>query len=119
MKSRFTFHILFFLLLTAGLVQASIVVNPVSNQAPTVNAGLDQMITLPANATVSGAVSDDGLPDPPGAFTTAWGKVSGPGTVTFGDASAPSTSASFSASGTYVLRLTADDGAESFCDAQD
>ena len=36
--------------------------------------------------------------------------MSGPGTVTFVDPSAMDTTASFSAVGTYVLRLTADDG---------
>ena len=35
----------------------------------------------------------------------------GPGTVTFGNANAVDTTASFSAAGTYVLRLTANDGA--------
>ncbi len=37
--------------------------------------------------------------------TSTWSKVSGPGTVTFGNASALETSASFSAQGEYVLRL--------------
>ena len=39
--------------------------------------------------------------------TLAWSKLSGPGTVTFGNASATDTTASFSADGTYVLRATA------------
>ncbi len=81
------------------------------NTAPMVNAGANQTITLPATATLSGSVTDDGLPIPPGAVTTAWSKVSGPGTVTFGNAAAASTTASFSAAGTYVLQLTANDGA--------
>ena len=50
------------------------------NQAPTVNAGGDQTITLPSAASLSGSASDDGLPSPPAAFTTTWSKVSGPGT---------------------------------------
>jgi hypothetical protein len=79
------------------------------NQAPTANAGPDQPVTLPANAILDGTVSDDGLPNPPGILTTTWSKVSGPGTVTFGDASAVDTTATFSQSGTYVLRLTASD----------
>src|SRR5262249_58838299 len=73
------------------------------NQAPTVNAGPDQTITLPSSANLVGTVSDDGLPNPPGAVTTTWSKVSGPGTVTFGNAAAVSTTASFSLSGSYVL----------------
>ncbi len=81
------------------------------NQAPTVNAGNNQTITLPADATLSGSANDDGLPNPPGAVTTTWSKVSGPGTVTFADANAASTTATFSAAGTYALQLLADDSA--------
>jgi hypothetical protein len=84
---------------------------PATNQAPVVNAGADQAITLPGSAVLDGTVTDDGLPDPPGAVVTTWSQVSGPGVVTFGDASAVDTTASFSVAGTYVLRLTADDGA--------
>src|SRR6266700_1056980 len=87
-----------------------------TNQPPTVNAGPDQSITLPASATLSGTVTDDGLPNPPGATTVTWTKTSGPGTVTFGNANATSTSATFSAAGTYVLRLTASDSALSAFD---
>jgi hypothetical protein len=79
------------------------------NRPPSVNAGTDQTITLPAAAALDGAVSDDGMPNPTPAV--AWSKVSGPGDVAFGDASSVDTSAGFSAAGTYVLRLTADDGA--------
>src|SRR5215813_1216508 len=84
---------------------------PPTNQPPGVNAGLDQTITLPSSANLVGTVSDDGLPNPPGAVTTTWSKVSGPGTVTFGNAAAVNTTASFSLAGSYVLRLTANDSA--------
>jgi hypothetical protein len=83
---------------------------PPGNQAPIVNAGPDQVITMPSSAALDGTVTDDGQPDPPGAVTTTWSGVSGPGTVTFGNASAVDTTATFSQSGSYVLRLTADDG---------
>ena len=86
-------------------------VNLTSNQAPVVDAGPDQGITLPAVATLSGTVSDDGEPDPPAAVTVAWSKVSGPGTVAFANANAAATTATFSGPGTYVLRLTANDSA--------
>ena len=86
------------------------------NQAPTIAAGPDQTLTLPAAATVDGTVSDDGLPIPPGAVTTLWSQVSGPGMVTFGDATVVDTTASFSVAGTYVLRLSANDGALSSSD---
>src|SRR5439155_19218917 len=48
---------------------------------------------------------------PNGTLTTTWSKNSGPGTVTFGNVALLSTTASFSAAGTYVLTLTANDGA--------
>ena len=79
------------------------------NQPPVVSAGPDQTITLPSSASLDGTVSDDGLPNPPGVVTTTWSKVSGPGTVNFGNPNAVDTTASFSAAGTYVLRLTAND----------
>ncbi len=77
------------------------------NTKPNVSAGSDRSVTLPASASLDGSVSDDGLPGP---VTTQWTKVSGPGTVTFGNANAIDTQASFSVAGTYVLRLTANDG---------
>jgi len=80
-----------------------------ANQAPGVNAGADQTITLPSDANLIGTVNDDGLPNPPGAVTTIWSQVSGPGTVAFANAVSVNTTASFSAAGVYVLRLTADD----------
>jgi len=52
--------------------------------------------------------------DLPGAvITTAWSKQSGTGTVTFADAAQPSTTATFSAAGLYVLRLASSDGVQS------
>lgn len=86
-------------------------VNITVDQAPQVNAGADQTITLPATATLNGTVTDDGLPNPPAITTTTWSKISNnPGTVTFGNAHIPNTTAAFSQAGTYVLRLTANDG---------
>jgi hypothetical protein len=92
--------------------EVSIVVEPPpANQPPVVDAGPNQSIQLPNAATLNGTVTDDGLPASPGTVTRTWSKVSGPGTVTFGNASAASTNAQFSVAGTYVLRLTASDGA--------
>ena len=83
---------------------------PVVNVAASVSAGPDATITLPASAALDGTVTDDGRPTPPALVTTAWSKFSGPGTVTFGNVSAIDTSAAFSTTGSYLLRLTADDG---------
>src|SRR5882724_458667 len=84
---------------------------PVFNLPPVVNAGLDQVITLPSSANLTGVAIDDGQPNPPGVLTTTWSAVSGPGTVSFSNARALHSTATFSASGAYVLRLTASDGA--------
>lgn len=88
----------------------------VANLPPVVNAGADRTITLGGTAALSGTASDDGMPTPPGVLTVNWTRVSGPGTVTFTAPSATSTTATFSASGTYILRLTASDGALSTSD---
>ncbi|NJL48605.1 MAG: LamG domain-containing protein [Leptolyngbyaceae cyanobacterium SM2_5_2] len=76
-----------------------------------VDAGPDQSIDLPALAELDGTVSDDGFPTQPGRLTLTWSKVSGPGTVTFSAPASDFTTAQFSQGGTYVLRLTANDGA--------
>jgi RHS repeat-associated protein len=78
------------------------------NQAPSVNAGPDQTVTMPAPLQLMGAVADDGLPS--GTLSAAWTKVSGPGAVTFSNPNSASTAAAFGADGVYTLRLTATDG---------
>jgi VCBS repeat-containing protein len=78
------------------------------NKPPTVNAGADQTIIRSQGAQLQGSVSDDGIPGP--TLSSAWSKASGPGTVTFSDPSSTITTATFSALGSYVLRLTIDDG---------
>jgi hypothetical protein len=80
---------------------------PAPNQAPTVAAGTDQTSQQGAAVTLAGTVTDDG---PASSVTSTWSKVSGPGSVAFVNANASLTQASFSASGVYVLRLTATDG---------
>ncbi|HEX5791201.1 MAG TPA: InlB B-repeat-containing protein [Luteolibacter sp.] len=62
--------------------------------------------TSSVTITLAGTASD-----PEGAaLTTSWSVVSGPATVTFGNASALNSTASFPVAGTYTLRLTAGDG---------
>lgn len=83
---------------------------PVQNQPPVVDAGADTRTAVGVALTLNGAVSDDGLPASPGMVTVSWSVLSGPGSVTFGDAGAAITEATFAVAGTYVLRLTANDG---------
>lgn len=80
----------------------------IPNQPPVVNAGADQTAILAAGATLNGSALDDGLPFG-STLTTAWSKVSGPGTVTFANPGTAATTAAFSTTGSYVLRLTASD----------
>jgi hypothetical protein len=80
-----------------------------TNQAPAVDAGLDQSVAVTESAGLAGTVVDDGLPVG-GLLQVAWSTVSGPGVVTFADPTAPATTAMFSGLGTYVLRLSATDG---------
>ena len=78
------------------------------NEAPRVDAGPDQRLAHPARvASLTGLLSDDGLPT--GELTSGWSQVSGPAPVVFGDAQAAATPATFTAAGTYVLRLRATD----------
>jgi len=74
------------------------------------SAGNNQTIVWPASASLAGAVSDDGKPNPPAAIAVSWSQVSGSGTVAFGNLNAFATTAGFSVAGNYRLRLVADDG---------
>ena len=75
---------------------------------PAVNAGPDQSVVLANGAALNGWALDDGRPA--GSWLTyAWSKISGPGTVTFGNAASATTTAAFSAAGEYVLRLAVSD----------
>jgi hypothetical protein len=57
-----------------------------------------------AVATLNATVTDTD------SLTTTWSVVSGPASVSFGNANAIVTTAAFSVAGTYTLRLTANDG---------
>jgi len=94
----------------------TVIVNATStNLAPVVSAGPDRMVTLPSAATLAGTATDDGLPSG-SSLTRTWSKLSGPGTVTFGNASSANTTATFTIAGSYALRLTASDGVLSTAD---
>ena len=94
----------------ARTTTSNVTVNP-PNQAPTVSAGTNQTITLPANANLNGTAIDDGFPIG-SSLSVAWSKSSGPGEVTFVNPHSLATAASFSAAGVYVLLLTVDDSEE-------
>lgn len=85
---------------------------PVPPPPPVVTIRPPAPVVLPASAVLSATVTDDGLPSPP-RLTLLWSKVSGQGSVTFNPANTANTSARFGAAGSYVLSLTASDGAYS------
>jgi len=78
---------------------------PRSPGAPSASAGSDQFIPFGSSAALQGSVTTTGT-----APTVQWKVYSGPGTVTFGDATQPATTASFSQPGSYLLMLSAADG---------
>ncbi|MFP2930867.1 PKD domain-containing protein [Pyxidicoccus sp. 3LG] len=94
---------------SSSIVQVKVLPD-LSNQAPGVGVSAPVRVAYPGPALLTGSVSDDGLPAT-GTLTVAWTKESGPGTVTFTRPDQATTQATFSAGGTYGLRLTADDGA--------
>jgi PKD repeat protein len=77
---------------------------PTGPQPPVVSAGLNQTISLPlTQVNLNGSATDPNG----GTLSTAWSVTSGTGNVVFGNATSPTTTATFSAPGVYVLRLTA------------
>lgn len=89
--------------------QTTVTVASAANQPPVVNAGIDQLVSLLDGATLQATVTDDGQPSGQ-QLTVTWRKISGPGDVTFGDPNNINTTVTFSAPGTYILALNADDG---------
>lgn len=81
-----------------------------SNAAPQCNIGTAPTATIGSSVLLSGTASDDGLPGD-SSLTVTWTKLSGNGSVTFGSPNAASSTVTFSETGNYVLRLSANDGA--------
>ena len=71
--------------------------------APTVVAGIDRDVILGGKTYLSGRVESL----KPAEVKLQWSKESGPGAVTFADPATAETTATFSAAGNYVLKLTA------------
>ncbi len=114
----------------APLVQTAIVSAGMAAEGAPLNgvAGLDRVTVLPGKTYLRGWA---GYGDPPRPArgrpqqaeappaptgpppTVAWSKESGPGTVNFADAKSLVTTATFSAPGAYILKLTASNGESS------
>ena len=86
-----------------------------ANSPPISDAGADQLLNWPQNSVqLYGTAQDDGLPS--GTLTYLWSVANGPAAVSFQNASAAQTSATFAAPGTYLLSLQVSDGAASATD---
>jgi chitodextrinase len=81
------------------------------NHPPCVEAGPDQDIDFGDPVSLDAFLSDDGVPVT-GSLSLAWSTFSGPGgaQASFSKPAEAATNATFPTSGTYVLRLTANDG---------
>lgn len=95
------------LLFSASLLEAQHEKHRPRYSSLTVNAGSDQNIILPAIAILTGSYTV--VPAGTNVHFT-WSKSSGIGTVTFANAAALSTTATFSGPGNYVLTLKASAG---------
>jgi hypothetical protein len=78
---------------------------PRSPGAPVAVAGPDQTVPSGMAVQLQGSVAYTGT-----APAILWSAYSGPGTVTFANPALTNTTATFSAPGVYLLRLSADDG---------
>ena len=76
---------------------------------PSVAAGIDRVVVLGGKTYLAAAIKTLGA-EADDSVAVSWSKESGPGEVTFADASAAETSATFSQLGDYVLKLSAKDG---------
>ncbi|HEY4358611.1 MAG TPA: beta-L-arabinofuranosidase domain-containing protein [Acidobacteriaceae bacterium] len=76
---------------------------------PVVDAGIDRSVVLGGQTYLAGKAE---WLEPSRANVMRWTKETGPGHVAFADATVPSTTATFSAPGEYVLKLTAAGGRE-------
>ena len=84
-----------------------------ANAAPVISlvSPVEGTVFLPSGPglLLDAEISDDGRPWPASPLTVEWSKVSGPGSVTFGDSAAAGTSAAFGAPGPYVMELRVSD----------
>lgn len=90
------------------MYEVSATMPAIGNRPPLADAGPDTVADVGETVQLAGTGTDDGAP---AALSSAWSKLSGTGNVTFAAGSSAATGVSFSAPGTYVLRLTVSDSA--------
>src|SRR5262249_6638156 len=86
----------------------TIQVNPPINQSPVVSISGPSSVSLPTNtATLTGSVSDDGLPN--GTLALQWTQISGPAGATFSAPHSAVTQVTLPVAGDYRFQLAASD----------
>lgn len=78
------------------------------NFPPVAKAGIERLVVVDAPTFLMGEARDDGKPAG-SKVSVRWSKVKGAGKVTFGNETELKTTASFSETGLYTLKLTASD----------
>jgi hypothetical protein len=97
----------------AGTIVGTVLKFTADNTAPAVNAGADIVTWLTegvVNVTMAPTVSDDGKPVNPGYYTVSWTETPEDPNCVINTPTVEATSVTIDATGTYTLRLTADDG---------
>jgi hypothetical protein len=77
-------------------------------RVPGVDAGPDQVVTLPAPATLAGTASDDAAAGTP--LVPTWTQISGPAAASFSNVHSFGPTVTFSAAGSYHFQLAVSDG---------
>jgi PKD repeat protein len=91
----------------SGFDEVTITVNAASTEPPVVDAGQNQVITLPTNSVeITGSATD---PDGGDIVSYLWTQESGPSTASLSGTDTPTLLAGDLAEGVYVFRLTATD----------
>ena len=81
-----------------------------TNHAPVVDAGTNVTVQIEIPVTLVGTVTDDGLPNPPGAVTNYWTYLGTNSNIIIPDPASLTNTFIFTEPGIYVFRLTAFDG---------
>lgn len=84
------------------------------NQAPTVTLGGDRIIIVPDSANLAPVATDDYRTPPQ--LTASWSQLAGPTTVAISPAGTLNPGFQFNQAGTYIFRLTVNDGSLSAAD---
>jgi hypothetical protein len=81
-----------------------------TNFGPIIEVATNLTVPVVLPVELSGVVTDDGQPVPPGNVTVTWRQLGGPLPVTIANTNALTNIVAFTQAGDYVFRLIADDG---------